>query len=42
LTSNVAAVRLLVAAGGYLSLDCPGVFAVTVDLDATGYDRRLE
>jgi GNAT superfamily N-acetyltransferase len=32
LTSNVAATRLLVNAGAYVTLDCPGVFAATVDL----------
>jgi RimJ/RimL family protein N-acetyltransferase len=35
LISNMAAIRLLLAAGATLSLDCPGVLAVTVDLERT-------
>jgi GNAT superfamily N-acetyltransferase len=38
LASNVAAVRLLVAAGATLALDSPGVWAATVDLEGAPFD----
>jgi GNAT superfamily N-acetyltransferase len=40
LASNVAAVRLLVAAGGTLAADSPGVWAATVDLDGAPVDPQ--
>jgi GNAT superfamily N-acetyltransferase len=40
LTSNVAAIKLLVAAGGTLSLDCPGIFVGVVDLEGALPDSR--
>jgi GNAT superfamily N-acetyltransferase len=38
LASNVAAVRLLAAAGGTLALDSLGVWAATVDLQGASFD----
>jgi GNAT superfamily N-acetyltransferase len=40
LTSNVAAIKLLAAAGATFSLDSPGVFAATVALEGTPPDPR--